>query len=233
MENTQNLRWSFKNLLFHDMISLQQNVIFGLCFVRIQKKWYKPIRFLCTTKTKHPLFCFPPRKKCFQAFWNTYTKLKFHESNVSSTRLLPRRKNSCSPFRGLWYQYELHAYHQSRRTFFFSLESMTLPIRTLTTIAGLGLTGAGGYYYGSNIKKQQPVLETPIPVTTEKKQNYSLLDPKEIDDRLRSGQFSNKLNLDYIKATYTNQLPSNDPVEDNFSINTFQNGLIAGVYDGN
>lgn len=108
---------------------------------------------------------------------------------------------------------------------------MTLPVRTLTTIAGLGLTGAGGYFYAKSL----PTVDKPIPTLDKKrdlKQNFQMLESKEIDDRLRSGQFSNKLNFDNIKSTYTNQLPSNNPVEDNFSINTFQNGLIAGVYDG-
>jgi hypothetical protein len=110
-----------------------------------------------------------------------------------------------------------------------------MPIPAARTLAIGGGLGALSYYYLSQNNKIASVnTETRIPasVTSNKKQNYTLLEPQEIDNRLLSGQFSNKLPFNHIKATYTNQLPSNDPVEDNFSINTFQNGLIAGVYDG-
>lgn len=115
---------------------------------------------------------------------------------------------------------------------------MAIPIRTLTAVAGLGLTGAGGYYYMNNGKQSQ-VKE---PVTTANKvpaapkyydsRPFTLLTSSDIDEKLRSGQFANKITSQNIKAIYTNQLPSNNPVEDNFSIHTFQNGVIAGVYDG-
>jgi hypothetical protein len=116
---------------------------------------------------------------------------------------------------------------------------MPIPIRTLTTVAGLSLTGAGGYYYMNTNKSKQLVKEA-VPVTPVRKEPkyydsrpFTLLTSNDIDERLRSGQFANKVTTNNVKAIYTNQLPSNNPVEDNYSIHTFQNGLIAGVYDGN
>lgn len=116
---------------------------------------------------------------------------------------------------------------------------MAIPVRTLTAVAGLGLTGAGGYYFAKNNK--HTVMEATIPTTKEEQpyvprfydsRPFTLLSSSDIDERLRSGQFATKVKTKNIKAIYTNQLPSNNPVEDNYSINTFQNGLIAGVYDG-
>lgn len=117
---------------------------------------------------------------------------------------------------------------------------MAIPVRTLTAVAGLGLTGAGGYYLASS-KQATPAKEA-VAVANAKEQPYvprfydsrpfTLLSSSDIDERLRSGQFATKVKTNHIKAIYTNQLPSNNPVEDNYSINTFQNGLIAGVYDG-
>lgn len=117
--------------------------------------------------------------------------------------------------------------------FFFQ---MPIPVRTLTTIAGIGLTGAGGYYYYINNNNQPTVVPTPekpayIPKYYDPRP-FTLLDSSEIDARLRSGQSANEINAKNIKSTYTNQLASNNPIEDNYSINTFQGGLIAGVYDG-
>lgn len=116
---------------------------------------------------------------------------------------------------------------------------MAIPVRTLATVAGLSLTGASGYYFVNKENKAKQLLkETPVaPVLKEPKyydsRPFTLLTSNDIDERLRSGQFANKITTNNVKAIYTNQLPSNNPVEDNFSIHTFQNGLIAGVYDGN
>lgn len=109
---------------------------------------------------------------------------------------------------------------------------MAISARTLTAIAGLGLTGAGGYYF----IKPTKIINTVEPVKIPKYHDsrpFTLLARTEIDERLRSGQFANKIKTNQVKAIYTNQLASNNPVEDNYSIHTFQNGLIAGVYDGN
>ncbi|CEP10288.1 hypothetical protein [Parasitella parasitica] len=116
---------------------------------------------------------------------------------------------------------------------------MSIPVRTLTAVAGIGLTGAGGYYFFNN--NNEAAKSTAI-TTAAKGQPYvskhydsrpfTLLSSDDIDGRLRSGQFVTKVKANNVKAVYTNQLPSNDPVEDNYSIHTFQNGLIAGVYDG-
>lgn len=118
---------------------------------------------------------------------------------------------------------------------FFFIFFMAIPVRTLTALAGLGLTGAGGYYF---IK---PSLIQPHPTLKEVQSTgpkyydsrpFTLLPSSDIDARLRSGQFANKITTDNVKAIYSNQLPSNNPVEDNYSVHTFQNGVIAGVYDG-
>lgn len=112
---------------------------------------------------------------------------------------------------------------------------MAIPVRTLTAIAGLGLTGAGGYYFINNKPPQVVVKETVVQIKEPKyydSRPYTLLTDTDINNRLRSGQFANKIQTNSVKATYTNRLPSNNPVEDNYSIHTFQNGLIAGVYDG-
>lgn len=114
---------------------------------------------------------------------------------------------------------------------------MAIPVRTLTTIAGLSLTGASGYYF---IHKEQKAKEAAksttnlVPAAPKyyDSRPFTLLTSSDIDEKLRSGQFANKLTAPNIKAIYTNQLPSNNPVEDNYSIHTFQNGVIAGVYDG-
>jgi hypothetical protein len=110
---------------------------------------------------------------------------------------------------------------------------MPIPVRTLTAIAGLGLTGAGGYYYYNQQEHPAPVPEKPAYVPKHHDPRpFTLLDHSEIDNRLRSGQSANKVNVNNVKATYTNQIASNNPIEDNYSINTFDSGLIAGVYDG-
>lgn len=111
---------------------------------------------------------------------------------------------------------------------------MSIPVRTLTAIAGLGLTGAGGYYFINN-KPPQVIKETVVQFKEPKyydSRPYTLLTDTDITNRLRSGQFANKIQTNNVKAIYTNQLASNNPVEDNYSVHTFQNGLIAGVYDG-
>ncbi|KAG1402256.1 hypothetical protein G6F58_010590 [Rhizopus delemar] len=107
---------------------------------------------------------------------------------------------------------------------------------TLITVAGLsGIGSAGGYYYFKTTDKESqlvvPVKEAYVPKHYDRRP-FQLLSKEEIDKRLRSGQFANQIQVNYVKAVYTNQLPSNNPVEDTFSINTFQQGLIAGVYDG-
>ncbi|KAI9257766.1 phosphatase 2C-like domain-containing protein [Helicostylum pulchrum] len=113
---------------------------------------------------------------------------------------------------------------------------MSVPVRTLTAIAGLGLTGAGGYYFINNDKLPPQAIKEPVVKIKEPKyydsRPFTLLTDTDITNRLRSGQFANKIQTDNVKAIYTNQLASNNPVEDNYSVHTFQNGLIAGVYDG-
>lgn len=110
--------------------------------------------------------------------------------------------------------------------------------RVLTLAAtGVGLAG-GGYMYltrqqptplqkqpggGQGQPQQQPCDPRP----------YKLLTPSEIDERLTSGQCVNRTNLARVQRVFTNRLPSNEPVEDNYSVNTFEDKLIAGVYDGN
>jgi muramidase (phage lysozyme) len=120
---------------------------------------------------------------------------------------------------------------------------MPVPVRTLAAVTGLAATGAGGYYFANKTRQEASKAIVPVAATPETKQPYvpkyydsrafTLLTSSDIDARLRSGQLAIKTNTKNIKAIYTNQLPSNNPVEDNFSIDTFQNGLIAGVYDGN
>ncbi|KAI8366272.1 phosphatase 2C-like domain-containing protein [Choanephora cucurbitarum] len=114
---------------------------------------------------------------------------------------------------------------------------MSIPVRTITTLAGLSLTGAGGYYYATT-KKLTTDSNGSVDIKQEQQPKhydhrpFTLLSNQDIDERLRSGQLVTKSPTKYVKAIYTNQLPSNNPVEDNYSINTFQDGLIAGVYDG-
>lgn len=100
-------------------------------------------------------------------------------------------------------------------------------ISTATALAGAGL----GYAYYSQQK-----TETPKPKEFPKHFDphpFQHLSQQEIDARLRSGQIINKSNAKWVKAIYTNRMASNDPVEDNYSVNTFQGSkLLAGVYDG-
>lgn len=107
---------------------------------------------------------------------------------------------------------------------------MAIPVRTLTALAGLGLTGAGGYYFIKPTTIVKPI--EPIQPKYHDSRPFTLLASSDIDERLRSGQFANKIKANNIKAIYSNQLASNNPVEDNYSVHTFQDGLIAGVYDG-
>ncbi|KAI8332260.1 phosphatase 2C-like domain-containing protein [Chlamydoabsidia padenii] len=113
---------------------------------------------------------------------------------------------------------------------------MPIPIRIISTAAaGVGLSGFGYYYY----KNQQ------IPTTLEDKTEkhppqqfhdslpFKWLSPEEINTRLRSKQLANKVTLNRVRAVYTSQLPSNNPVEDHFSTYLIgSSGLFAGVYDG-
>ncbi|KAG2209730.1 hypothetical protein INT47_001878 [Mucor saturninus] len=109
---------------------------------------------------------------------------------------------------------------------------MAIPVRTLTALAGLGLTGAAGGYYFIKPTVVKPV-PSPTPVAKyHDSRPFTLLPSTDIDQRLRSGQFMNKVSTPEVKAIYSNQLASNNPVEDNYSIHTLGQGLIAGVYDG-
>lgn len=125
----------------------------------------------------------------------------------------------------------------TKHVFLFCYKNMPGSLRTtLITVAGLsGIGSAGGYYYFKTTDKESqlvvPVKEAYVPKHYDRRP-FQLLSKEEIDKRLRSGQFANQIQVNYVKAVYTNQLPSNNPVEDTFSINTFQQGLIAGVYDG-
>ncbi|KAG1435544.1 hypothetical protein G6F56_013933 [Rhizopus delemar] len=108
------------------------------------------------------------------------------------------------------------------------------PLRVALTATGLGIVGsAGGYYYYNSLEKQpqQITKKTFIPKHHDQRP-FKLLSQQDIDTRLRAGQFVNTPQVNQVKAVYTNQLASNSPVEDTFSIHTFQQGLIAGVYDG-
>lgn len=109
-----------------------------------------------------------------------------------------------------------------------SLTMTTLvKITTATALAGAGLSYA---YYS------QQKTESPKPKEFPKHFDphpFQHLSQQEIDARLRSGQIINKSNAKWVKAIYTNRMASNDPVEDNYSVNTFQGSkLLAGVYDG-
>ncbi|KAI8061436.1 phosphatase 2C-like domain-containing protein [Gongronella butleri] len=107
--------------------------------------------------------------------------------------------------------------------------------RTLTTaVAGLGLSGAGYYFY-----KQQPgKASATVAASTDEPEvydsrPYKLLTPDDITSRLRKGQLANSVSsLKRVRAIYTNRLPSNNPTEDHYSSYLIGDGLIAGVYDG-
>ncbi|CDS03510.1 hypothetical protein LRAMOSA00912 [Lichtheimia ramosa] len=100
-------------------------------------------------------------------------------------------------------------------------------ISTATALASAGL----GYAYYSQQKS-----ETPKPKEFPKHFDphpFQHLSQQEIDTRLRGGQIVNRSNAKWVKAIYTNRMASNNPVEDNYSVNTFQGSkLLAGVYDG-
>ncbi|RCH85811.1 hypothetical protein CU098_006483 [Rhizopus stolonifer] len=108
---------------------------------------------------------------------------------------------------------------------------MSVPLRTaFAAAAGVGAFGSlGSYYYLKPTEKE--VIKESKP-KKEDQRPFELLSKEEIDTRLRSGQLATKIQIDQVKAVYTNQLASNNPVEDNYSIHTFRQGLIAGVYDG-
>jgi pyruvate dehydrogenase phosphatase len=117
---------------------------------------------------------------------------------------------------------------------------MAVPVRTLVAVTGIAATGVGGFYYANKARQEAfvPVVttkpETKQPYTPKYYDHipFTLLTASDVDARLRSGQMAIKANVKHVKAVYNNRLPSNNPVEDNFSVGTFQNGLIAGVYDG-
>ncbi|KAI8881401.1 protein serine/threonine phosphatase 2C [Backusella circina FSU 941] len=113
---------------------------------------------------------------------------------------------------------------------------MSGSVRTLAAVAGLGLTGYGGYRYAnlsSNNKTGEPTtVITEKPLKHYDSRPFQLLSKEDIDQRLRANQFINRSSIKNVKSIHVNQVASNNPVEDNYSVNTFQNGLIAGVYDG-
>ncbi|KAI8089730.1 phosphatase 2C-like domain-containing protein [Halteromyces radiatus] len=112
---------------------------------------------------------------------------------------------------------------------------MPVPIRTISTVAvSLGLSGATYYIYQNQPRKQNDTFDNNI---QEQPYNdsrpFKWLTPEEINTRLRAKQFANKVNLNHVRAVYTSQLASNNPVEDHYSTYLIgNNGLYAGVYDG-
>ncbi|KAI9029917.1 phosphatase 2C-like domain-containing protein [Phycomyces nitens] len=119
---------------------------------------------------------------------------------------------------------------------------MPIPIRAaVTTITGIGLSGVGYIVYRQQQdafeQKQQQMLKSQqaIPAQPQYRDNrpFTLLSPEAIDQRLRADQSVTRTPLDRVKAVYTSQVASNNPVEDNYSVNLVgSQGLIAGVYDG-
>ncbi|KAI7855786.1 phosphatase 2C-like domain-containing protein [Circinella umbellata] len=119
---------------------------------------------------------------------------------------------------------------------------MTVPLKTISTaIAGVGFSGGLGYYYLNNKRTQEPTKAFNTTATNQQNRKSQVYDPRpfkqltaeEIDNRLRAGQIVNKSSIQRVKAVYTTRMASNNPVEDNYSINTIDgNKLIAGVYDG-
>ena len=119
---------------------------------------------------------------------------------------------------------------------------MTVPIKTISTaIAGVGLSGGLGYLYLYNKRTQEQSKSLNTSATLQQNQKPQFYDPRpfkqltseEIDSRLRAGQFVNKSPIQRVKAIYTTRMASNNPVEDNYSINTIDGDkLMAGVYDG-
>ena len=119
---------------------------------------------------------------------------------------------------------------------------MTVPIKTISTaIAGVGLSGGLGYLYLNSKRTQEQTKSFNTGATIQRNQKPQFYDPRpfkqltseEIDSRLRAGQIVNKSSIQRVKAIYTTRMASNNPVEDNYSINTIDgNKLIAGVYDG-
>ncbi|KAL0086901.1 PDH phosphatase [Phycomyces blakesleeanus] len=122
---------------------------------------------------------------------------------------------------------------------------MPIPLRAaVTTATTLGLSGVGYIVY----KQQQDLFEQKQQELLKKEQvqapvidhyanrdtrPYTLLSPETINERLRADQFVTRTPLDRVKAVYTSQVASNNPVEDNYSVNLVgTQGLIAGVYDG-
>ncbi|KAI9318595.1 phosphatase 2C-like domain-containing protein [Dichotomocladium elegans] len=94
-----------------------------------------------------------------------------------------------------------------------------IKISTAAAVAGAGLALPP-------IRDPQPKHYDPRP--------FRMLTKEEIDRRLRSGQFVTQSNqFPWVKAIYTNRMPSNNPTEDNFSVNTIQDDKVfVGVYDG-
>lgn len=113
---------------------------------------------------------------------------------------------------------------------------MPIPFRTIsTTAAGIGLSGVGYYVYRNQAPAGKPTDPTNEhgPQQFNDSRPFKWLSPEEINTRLRSKQLANKVNLNRVRAVYTSQLPSNNPVEDHFSTYLVgNNGLFAGVYDG-
>jgi hypothetical protein len=109
---------------------------------------------------------------------------------------------------------------------------MSGSVRTLAAVAGLGLTGYGGYRYAHLNKAEAPIVSTEKEPKHYDSRPFQLLTKEDIDQRLRANQFVNKSTVKNVKSIHVNQVASNNPVEDNYSVNTFQDGLIAGVYDG-
>ncbi|ORY96661.1 phosphatase 2C-like domain-containing protein [Syncephalastrum racemosum] len=112
-------------------------------------------------------------------------------------------------------------------------------VPAVTGVVGLG--GAGYYFSKKNPSSSTTSSSsaTPTSPAPPAKQDiydsrpFTLLTPDEIDSRLRSGQFASRTpTVNRVSAIYTTRMASNNPVEDNYSVDLIQDKLIAGVYDG-
>lgn len=111
-------------------------------------------------------------------------------------------------------------------------------VPAVTGIVGLG--GAGYYFSKKDPSSISPpssrASTSPVPAAkqdTYDPRPFTLLTPDEIDSRLRGGQFASRTpTVNRVSAIYTTRMASNNPVEDNYSVDLIQDKLIAGVYDG-
>ncbi|KAI9270893.1 phosphatase 2C-like domain-containing protein [Sporodiniella umbellata] len=97
----------------------------------------------------------------------------------------------------------------------------------IATVVGVTSSASAYYYYS-----KQPSVPKQSIVRHADSRPFRLLSEEMIAAKLRSGQFVTKVSSGDVQAVYTNQLASNAPVEDTFSLHALGTGLIAGVYDG-